>query len=115
MSTDIVSQADPREERTTIRVSTRTAAKLTDEFYTTSEGLRAAMRYCIAEAPLSEWPVPEQPVGADIRADSTRRVTVRVDQERLERLEAVVDRHNVPSPSRAVRDALREMLAGDLR
>ena len=111
MSTDY---AVPRGEgaydtRIHLRLSTTLADRLEAAFQTQSQGIRAAMRYAIAESPLSRWPVVTD--GRDLEGEAVKRVSVRVAPALDENLSHIVEQESAPGQSRVVRDAARDLLA----
>jgi len=111
MSTDY---AVPRGEgaydtRVHLRLSMTLADRLEAAFQTQSQGIRAAMRYAITEAPLSRWPVATD--GGDLEGEAVKRVSIRVPPALDEDLGRVVEQASAPGQSRVVRDAARDLLA----
>jgi len=96
------------DERLSLRLPEPLADALKDAYLTKSEGIRAAIEYLLAEAPLDCWTSPQ--AGGDLAGNRTVRTTVRVPGEQLEALEVVVEAHPVADRSRAVRDGVREVL-----
>jgi metal-responsive CopG/Arc/MetJ family transcriptional regulator len=84
-------------------------ARVEREYWSRSEGIRAAIAYVLDEAPLPYWSesTPEQ---SGLVAHQTQRVSVRVPGKQLDALETVVDQHPVDNRSQAIRDGLREVL-----
>jgi len=101
------------EPRVDARLSLRLPEPLADDldaaYETRSVGVRAAIEYLVAEAPLEPWTHP--PVGSgDLVGRRTVRTTVRLTERQVTALEAVVQQHSVADRSRAVRDGVREVL-----
>ena len=97
------------DERLSLRLPAELADALEDTYLTQSEGVRAAIEYLLAAAPLDCWTRPQAGSG-DLIGRRTVRTTVRLHTEQLEALEAVVEAHPVADRSRAVRDGVREVL-----
>jgi len=98
------------DERLSLRLPERLADDLEDGYLTKSEGIRAAIEVLLAEAPLDCW--TRSQAGDDLAGQRTVRTTVRMPDEQLEALEAVVEANPVADRSRAVRDGVREVLRG---
>jgi Arc/MetJ-type ribon-helix-helix transcriptional regulator len=97
------------DERLSLRLPAELADALDDAYLTKSAGIRAAIKYLLAEAPLEAWTRPQAGSG-DFVGRRTVRTTVRLPDEQLQALEAVVQQHPVADRSRAVRDGVREVL-----
>lgn len=96
-------------ERVHLRLPTSLAREIETAFASRSTGLRAAIRYAVAEAPLPAWPVAAP--AADLVDGSTTRVSVRVSPAMREDLAAVAALEAAPDQSRAIRDGARALLA----
>jgi metal-responsive CopG/Arc/MetJ family transcriptional regulator len=96
-------------ERVHLRLPSSLGREIETAFASRSTGLRAAIRYAVAEAPLPSWPVAAPT--SDLVDGSTTRASVRVSPAMREDLAAVAALETAPDRSRAIRDGARALLA----